>query len=332
MLSAVTEMRYRPLGASGLMVSVVGVGCNAFGSRIDLEATRTVVGAAIDAGITLFDTADTYGLGGSEELLGQALGSRRDDVVVATKFGMDMQGANGPDWGARASRRYVRKAVEASLRRLGTDHIDLYQLHVPDLVTPVEETLEAMTELVEEGKVRYLGCSNFSAWQVVDADWTARTSGTQPFVSAQNEYSLYNRSAETELVPACEQLGVGILPYFPLAYGLLTGKYARGQAAPKGSRLEAQANRLQGADWDRIEALDAFARDRDLGILDVAIGGLAAQPAVASVISGATKPEQIAANVQAGLWEPSADDLVALDEINGGHGGFGYTTFAPGTR
>ncbi|MGH3358345.1 MAG: aldo/keto reductase [Nocardioidaceae bacterium] len=327
-----TEMRYRPLGDSGLMVSVVGLGCNAFGSRIDQGATDDVVSAAVDAGITFFDTADTYGLGASETMLGKALGTRRDDVVVATKFGMDMHGDNGPDWGARASRRYVRRAVEASLQRLGTDHIDLYQLHTPDLVTPIEETLEAMTELVNEGKVRYLGCSNLAAWQLIDADWTARSAGTRRFVSAQNEYSLYNRLAEVELVPAAEQIGVSVLPYFPLAYGLLTGKYARGRAAPEGSRLasDSQRARLEGADFDRVEALDSYARARDLGMLDVAIGGLAAQPTVASVIAGATRPEQIAANVRAGAWQPSADDLAALDEINDpADGRFSYTSFAP---
>ena len=309
------EMRYRPLGSSGLMVSVVGLGCNAFGSRISPQQTQHVVDAALDAGITLFDTADTYGRGQSEVLLGRALGARRGDVVVATKFGMDMEGANGPDWGARASRRYVRKAVEASLRRLDTDHIDLYQLHQPDLVTPIEETLEALTDLVTEGKVRYLGCSNFDAWEVVDAHWTALTAGLQPFVAAQNEYSLYNRVAEHELVPALEHVGMSLLPYFPLAYGLLTGKYKRGQAAPSGSRLEKQSGRLESADFDQIEALEAYAAARRLSILDVAIGGLAAQPAVGSVIAGATRPEQIAANVRAGSWEPTADDLVALDEI-----------------
>jgi aryl-alcohol dehydrogenase-like predicted oxidoreductase len=310
-----SEMRYRPLGDSGLMVSVVGLGCNAFGTRIDAEQTRQVVESALDAGLTLFDTADIYGRGASEELLGKALGSRRDEVVVATKFGMDMQGANGPDWGARASRRYVRRAVEASLTRLGTDHIDLYQLHQPDRVTPLVETLEALTELVEEGKVRYIGSSNFAAWEVADAHWTAVTSGARRFISAQNDYSLYNRAAEEELVPACERLGIGILPYYPLAYGLLTGKYRRGQAAPEGSRLHSQQSRLENADFDRIEALEAYAADRGLGILDVAIGGLAAQPAVGSVIAGASRPEQVVANARAGAWLPSADDLAALDEV-----------------
>ncbi len=316
-------MTYRPLGRSGLMVSTVGLGTNAFGSRIDARQTQSVVDAALDAGVTLFDTADTYGRGASEELLGRSLGRRRDDVVVATKFGMDMAGANGPDWGARASRRYVRRAVEASLRRLGTDHIDLYQLHQPDLVTPVRETLEALTELVTEGKVRYLGCSNFAAWEVVDAHWTARTAGLRSFVSAQNEYSLYNRAAEEELLPALARTGTSLIAYFPLAYGLLTGKYRRDESAPQGSRLAAdgQAHRLATADWDRIEALHAFAEDRDVGILDVAIGGLAAQPGVGSVIAGATRPEQVVANVRAGLWSPTRDDLAALAEVNAARGG-----------
>jgi aryl-alcohol dehydrogenase-like predicted oxidoreductase len=304
------------------MVSVVGLGTNAFGTRIDADESQAVVDAAIDAGITLFDTADTYGRGASEELLGRALGKRRDDVVLATKFGMDMGGAYGPDWGARASRRYVRRAVEASLRRLGTDHIDLYQLHQPDLVTPISETLAALTELVSEGKVLYLGCSNFAAWEVVDAHWTAATAGLQPFVSAQNEYSLYNRAAEEELLPALSHLGLSLIAYFPLAYGLLTGKYRRGEQAPAGSRLgaENQAHRLANADWDRIEALEAYAADRDLSILDVAVGGLVAQPTVGSVIAGATRPEQVMANVRAALWRPSGDDLDALAEVNAQRG------------
>lgn len=308
-------MTYRQLGDSGLTVSTVGLGCNNFGRRLDADATTAVVGAALDAGITLFDTADIYGLGASEELLGAALGSERDNVVVATKFGMDMQGANGPDWGARGSRRYLRKAVEASLRRLGTDWIDLYQYHRPDPVTPLEETLAALHELVVEGKVRYLGSSNFAGWQVVEADWIARTGGLTPFVSAQNEYSLLERDVEDEVVPACEHVGVGLLPFFPLASGLLTGKYRRDEAAPDGTRLAGQADRLAAADWDTIEALEVYAAERGLRPVDVAIGGLAAQPAVASVIAGATRPEQVADNVRAGLWDPTAQDLAALDEI-----------------
>ena len=318
-------MRYAPVGDSGLMVSVVGVGCNAFGARIDYDQTKAVVDAAIDAGITLFDTADSYADGTSEEFLGRALGNRRDDVIVATKFGMGDHDAE--HFGAHGGRRYVRRAVQASLRRLGTDVIDLYQLHRPDPITPIEETLEAMSELVTEGKVRYLGSSNLTAWQVVDADWTARTSGLQRFVSAQNEYSLYNRAAEAELVPACESFGIGVLPYFPLAYGLLTGKYSRGEAAPEGTRLASQTARLEGADWDRIDALQAYADARDLPLLTVAIGGLAAQPAVPSVISGATRPEQIAANAAAADWQPTASDLAELDDLRHTPA-FSYTTFA----
>ena len=318
-------MRYNPLGDSGLMVSVVGVGCNAFGARIDKDQTKAVVDAAIEQGITLFDTADSYGDGASEELLGRALGTRRESVLVATKFGMGDHDAE--HFGAHGSRRYVRRAVEASLRRLGTDYIDLYQLHRPDPITPIDETLDAMSDLVTEGKVRYLGSSNLSAWQVADADWVARTAGYHRFVSAQNEYSLYNRSAEDELLPACERFGTGVLPYFPLAYGLLTGKYRRGEAAPAGSRLEAQAKRLENADWGRIEALQAFADARDISLLTLAVGGLAAQPAVGSVICGVTRPEQVVANVEAGLWQPSEHDVADLAELRHSSA-FSYTTFA----
>lgn len=322
-------MRYRTLGDSGLMVSEIGVGCNAFAARTDAEEVQSIVDEALDAGITLFDTADTYSLGGSEELLGRALRGRRDQAVVATKFGMDMEGVNGPDFGVRGSRRYLRIAVEASLRRLDTDYIDLYQLHVPDRITPIEETIAAMSELVTEGKVRYLGCSNFTSWEVVDAHWVARSNGWEGFVSAQNEYSLYNRSAEAELAPACESVGMSILPYFPLAYGLLTGKYTRGEQAPAGSRLELQAGRLASADFDTIEKLQGFADERDVPLLHVAIGGLAAQPAVGSVISGVSRPAQIAANVAAAQWEPTVQDLAELDRIVPPGVGTGYTTFAP---
>ncbi|MET0953374.1 MAG: aldo/keto reductase [Aeromicrobium sp.] len=317
----------RTLGSSGIVVSATGIGCNAFGTRIDLDRTRAVVDAAFEHGVTLFDTADSYGRGQSEELLGAALVGRRDEVVVATKFGMDMGGVNGDDGGRRGSAAYVRTAVEASLRRLRTDYIDLYQLHTPDPATPIEETLGALTELVKEGKVRAIGSSNLQAWQVVDADWISRTHGLAAFATAQNEYSLYNRTAEVELVPACLDHGVGILPYFPLAYGLLTGKYRRGEQAPSGSRLEAQSDRLQGADWDRVEALQGFASARGISLLELAIGGLAAQPAVSSVIAGATGPEQVAANAAAARWTPTAADLDELSEI--GRPGQSYTTFAP---
>jgi aryl-alcohol dehydrogenase-like predicted oxidoreductase len=307
---------YVQLGPSGLTVSRVGLGCNNFGARMADKDVAPVVHAAIDAGITLFDTADVYGnRGGSETLLGKALGRRRSEVIVATKFGADMGGANGPDWGVRGSRRYIRLAVEASLRRLGTDWIDLYQLHSPDPSTPIEETLAALSELVAEGKVRYLGSSNLTGWQVVDADWTARTSGYEAFISAQNEYSWLNRSAEAELIPAIEHTGQGLLPYFPLARGLLTGKYRRGAAAPAGSRLARQPDPLERADFDTVEALTTFAADRGVDLLSVAIGGLASMPTVSSVIAGATSVEQVQANVAAGRWEPTADDLAELLDL-----------------
>jgi aryl-alcohol dehydrogenase-like predicted oxidoreductase len=277
-----------------------------------------VVHAALDEGVTLFDTADAYGgHGRSEEYLGAALKGRRDEVVVATKFGHDMAGANGPDWGARASRRYVIRAAEASLRRLDTDWIDLYQLHVPDPQTPIEETLSALDDLVKAGKVRYAGHSNFAGWQVADAAWIARTAGLAPFISAQNHYHLLHREVEAELVPACQRFGLGLLPYFPLASGLLTGKYRRGDPAPEGTRMAGErfAQRLAEAPWDTIEALERFATERGIGILDVAIGGLAAQPTVASVIAGATRPEQVRANVAAGNWQPTAEDLTTLNHL-----------------
>jgi aryl-alcohol dehydrogenase-like predicted oxidoreductase len=305
----------RRLGRSGLAVSRVGLGCNNFGRRIDLEASRPVVAAALDAGITLFDTADSYGA--SEEILGELLAGQRDDVIIATKFGSNVRGANGTDWDARGSRRYVRRAVERSLRRLRTDYIDLYQLHKPDRATPIEETLAALTELVQEGKVRYVGCSNFTGFQLAHAEWTARTRGYEHFISLQNEYNLLDRSIEADVIPACLEYGVGVLPYFPLASGLLTGKYKRGAEAPANSRLAAwgMSGTLTDERFDVVEALQAYAADRGISLLDVAIGALAAQPAVDSVIAGATSAEQVRSNVAAGDWQPSADDLDALDKI-----------------
>jgi len=309
-------MTYTQLGSSGLTVSTVGLGTNNFGGRMADDQVPDVVNAAIDAGITLFDTADIYGgAGGSETLLGKALGKKRDDVIVATKFGMDMNGANGPDWGVRGSRRYIRKAVEASLERLGTDYIDLYQMHEPDPATPIAETLAALTELVAEGKVRYIGSSNFTGWQVVDADWVAATDGSEAFISAQNEYSWLKRDVEKELVPALEHTGQGLIPFFPLASGLLTGKYRRGEAAAEGTRLAKMPARLEGADWDRIEALASYAEKHGVSLLDVAIGGLAAMPAVASVIAGATSVEQVHANARAGTWVPDEEQLSELVEL-----------------
>jgi aryl-alcohol dehydrogenase-like predicted oxidoreductase len=292
---------------------VVGLGCNNFGSRLDADRTAGVVNAALDAGVTLFDTADIYGQGQSEEFLGKALGTRRHEVNVATKFGMDMQGANGPDFGARGSRRYIKRAAESSLRRLGTEWIDLYQIHAPDPKTPIGETLDALSALVREGKVRYIGCSNFAGWQVADADWTARSDGLQHFVSAQNHYNLLHRAVETELTPSCERFGLGILPYFPLASGLLSGKYRRGKPAPEGTRLAGRPEALSDARFEPVDSLQKFADERGLSLLQVAIGGLAAQPAVASVIAGATSAEQVLANVEAGRWRPTPEDLQALN-------------------
>ncbi len=319
------DMRYRRLGNSGLPVSVVGIGCNNFGRKVDAAGTRAVVDAAIDHGITLFDTADVYGNQGlSEEYLGAALkaSGRRNDVVIATKFGSNMNGTNGPDWHARGSRRYVIRAVEASLRRLDTDYIDLYQMHQPDPMTPIEETLSALHDLVRAGKVRYLGSSNFAGWQVADAAWVARTAQVTPFVSAQNEYSWLHRAAEADLLPACERFGVGLLPYFPLSRGLLTGKYRRSSPPPPGSRLAGDLWARQHADapWDVIERLEDYARERSATILDVAIGGLAAKSGVASVIAGATTPDQVRANAAAGTWVPTVDELADLDAITKSHG------------
>jgi aryl-alcohol dehydrogenase-like predicted oxidoreductase len=311
----VSDMQYRRLGSSGLVVSVVGLGCNNFGRRLDVDATRAVVDAAVEVGVTLLDTADVYGE--SETFLGEVLQGRRDQVVLATKFGNSLRGALGDDQGARGSRWYIRRAVERSLRRLRTDYIDLYQMHRPDPLTPLEETLAALTELVREGKVRYVGHSNFAPWQVADADWTARSRGHERFVSAQNEYSLVERDIEAELVPALQHYGLGLLPYFPLANGLLTGKYTRGGERPAGTRLH-------GADYDGyltperfdlVESLERYAQERELRLLDVAIGGLAARPAVASVIAGATTPEQVRANAAAGAWTPGADDLAGLESV-----------------
>ncbi len=305
----------RRLGNSGLAVSRVGIGCNNFGMRIDLEASRPVVAAALDAGITLFDTSDSYGA--SEEILGELLTGKRDDVILATKFGSGLRGAVGADWDARGSRRYIRRAVERSLRRLRTDYIDLYQLHRPDPLTPIEETLAALTELVQEGKVRYLGSSNFTGFQVAHAEWTARSRGYERFISVQNEYSLLDREIEADVVPASLEYGIGVLPYFPLASGVLTGKYKRGVAVPENSRLVAwgMTGTLTDARFDVVEALQSYANERSLSLLDVAIGALAAQPGVSSVIAGATTPQQVKENVAAAEWIPTAQDLAELDTI-----------------
>lgn len=309
------EMQYRQLGKSGLQVSVVGLGTNNFGRRLDKEATARVVHAALDCGITLLDTADVYGNGLSEEYIGAALQGRRDQAVIATKFG----GSMGEGVYQRGgSRRWIMQAVEASLRRLQTDYIDLYQIHWYDPQTPVEETLSALNDLVHQGKVRYLGCSNFAGWQIADATWVAREHHLTPFVSAQNRYSLVDREIEREIIPACQYFGLGMLPYFPLASGLLTGKYHRGQAAPEGSRLAGSPSAerfLSEANFDVAEGLERWAREHGVTLLGVAFGALAAQPTVASVIAGATKPEQVQANAQAGTWTPTREELAEIDQI-----------------
>jgi aryl-alcohol dehydrogenase-like predicted oxidoreductase len=306
-------MEQRKLG--GLDVSVAGLGCNNFGRRLDLDGTRAVVDAALDAGVTLLDTADIYGAeaGASETLLGQVLEGRHDRVVLATKFGMDMTGRGEEDVpdAPRGSREYLRWAIDGSLRRLRTDAIDLYQYHEPDGTTPVGETLGYMSELVDEGKVRYLGVSNFGAGQLREAHEAAG----DRLVSLQNEYSLLERGIEAEVTPECERLGIGILPFFPLASGLLTGKYRRGQDAPEDTRLHGRAQVADDETFDRLERLASYAEQRGIEPIDVAIGGLAAQPAVASVIAGATKPEQVRRNARAAEWKPTEDDLAELDEI-----------------
>ncbi|HMD92627.1 MAG TPA: aldo/keto reductase [Trebonia sp.] len=310
-------MRYRTLGDSGLLVSVVGLGCNNFGGRIDARQTRAVVDAAIDAGITLFDTAEMYGKdGGSELALGEVLEGRRDKVVLATKFGhqrVDM--GYGPAAGAKGGRNYIKIAVEKSLRRLRTDYIDLYQLHTPDPLTPIEETIAALDDLVTEGKVRYLGHSNLSGWQLADAAHTAASAGRTPFISAQNHWSLLERAAEAEVVPAAVHFGLGVLPYLPLANGLLTGKVRRGVEIPSGTRLAARSGYVTEDKLDKVEALIAWGAQHEASILQIAIGGLAAQPGCASVIAGATAPEQVRANAEAGQWEPAPDELEEIDKI-----------------
>jgi aryl-alcohol dehydrogenase-like predicted oxidoreductase len=305
-------MQFRNVGGSGLRVSVAGLGCNNFGMRIDAAGTDLVVHAALDLGVTLFDTADIYGgRGTSEELLGRALGSRRDDVVLATKFANPM--GDGP-YDRGASRRYITRAVEASLRRLGTDRIDLYQQHVPDSSTPIDETLAALDDLVTSGKVLYVGSSNFSGWQVAEADGASRQAGGTRFVSAQNEWNLLNRRVERELVPACEHLRVSLLPFFPLASGMLTGKYRRGEDAPEGTRLAAWGGRgLTDANFDKIEALAGVAAERDHTVGELALAWLAAQPSVCSVIAGATAVEQVQANVAGLDWELGPEDLAAVE-------------------
>lgn len=310
-------MEIRNLGRSGLRVSAIGLGCNNFGGRLDLAGTKAVIHAAFDAGITLFDTADVYGdKGGSETLMGQVIGPMRHSIVLASKFCMPMDTAETLKGG---SRRYIMQAVEASLKRLRTDYLDLYQMHRMDPLTPIEESLRALSDLVSQGKIRYFGCSNFSAWRVVEAQWTARTLGLPGFISAQDEYSLVKRDHEADLIPALREYGLGLLPYFPLASGLLTGKYRRNAPMPEGARLtntQRLADRyLTEANWAMSEKLADFAEAAGHTPLELAFSWLLAQAPVSSVIAGATRPEQIAQNVLAGSWRMSSEELAAVDEI-----------------
>ncbi|MGB8592148.1 MAG: aldo/keto reductase [Candidatus Acidiferrales bacterium] len=309
-------MKKRNVGKSGLQVSLVGLGCNNFGGRIDLEASRKVVHKALDLGITLFDTADVYGnFGGSETILGEVLVERRKDIVLATKFGMAM---NGAETLKGASRGYILSSVEGSLRRLKTDWIDLYQLHAPDPLTPIEETLRAMDDLVRQGKVRHIGCSNLPAWQVVESIWTSRERGLNAFISCQDEYSLVVREPERELIPAIEKYGLGLLPYFPLASGLLSGKYKQNKL-PEGARLTATKRLgdryLTQANWNIVGRLEEFCAKRGHSLLELAFSWLAAHLVISSVIAGATKPEQVEQNVKAADWVLTTEDMAEIDRL-----------------
>jgi aryl-alcohol dehydrogenase-like predicted oxidoreductase len=307
-------MEFRRLGSSGLKVSEVGLGCNNFGMRIDQEATSAVVAAALDAGITLFDTADVYGGTKSEVMLGEALKGKRHEVVIATKFAMQV--GPRPDQ-AGGSRRHIVNAVEASLKRMQTDYIDLYQMHRPDADTPIEETLAALDDLVRSGKVRYLGNSNFTGWQIAEADWVAKTEHLHRFVSAQNNYSLLERRVEHEVLPACDHFGLGFLPFFPLASGLLTGKYQRGEAAPEGTRLAGPRGEaaLTDENFNRLERLAAYADAHGRTMLDLAFAWLLGHPPVTSVIAGATRPEQVRANAAAASWKMSLTEVAEVMEL-----------------
>ena len=309
-------MEQRNLGRSGLIVSAVGLGTNNFGGRLDAAATRGVVHKALDLGITFYDTSDTYGGGGaSEEYLGRALGARRRDIVLASKFARPMDGAGRLQG---ASRRYIMSAVEASLKRLNTDWIDLYQQHIEDPRTPIEETLRALDDLVRQGKVRYIGCSTLRAWQVVEALWTSKSANIASFVSCQERYSVLEREIEGELGRVIESYGLGMIPFSPLANGLLTGKYRRGRSLPAGrlSDTPRMAERyLTARNWEVVERLAGFCETRGKTLLDLAFGWLLRRPAVASVIAGATSAEQVEANVRAAAWVPSAEDMDEIDRL-----------------
>ena len=311
-------MEQRNIGRSGLRASLLGIGCNNFGPRLDVEATRKVVFRALDVGVTFFDTADVYGFGSSESQLGEILGDRRKDVVLASKFGMAMD-KEGKLSGA--SRGYIMSAVEASLKRLRTDWIDFYQLHQPDPKTPIEETMRALDDLIAQGKVRYIGCSNLPAPQVVEANETATARGYSTFLACQEEYSLLVRDIERELLPAMKKLGLSLLPYRPIAGGFLTGKYKRNAPMPEGARLSSASQKrfadrfLTDANWDRLERLEAFGKERGRSLLDIAFGWLASKPFIPSVIAGASTPEQVDLNCKAVTCNLTADELTYIDSL-----------------
>ena len=314
-------MEYRPLGDSGLVVSVLALGCNNFGGRMDIQSSLRVVDAAIDLGITLFDTADIYGnlfgnIGGSEIALGDMLKGRRDKILLATKFGYtDRDMGYGPVAGAKGGRGYIRRAIEASLRQLRTDYIDLYQLHAPDRSTPMIETLAALHELVQEGKVRYLGHSNLNGWQLAEAAHVARENNLTPFISAQNRWSLLDREWEAAVVPAAIHYNVGVLPYMPLTQGLLTGKVKRGEPLPSGTKIAGSPSVVTDARLDQIERLSKWGAENDRSLLEIALGGLAGRACVGSVIAGASSPDQVRANAEAVVWHPTPDELETIDAI-----------------
>jgi aryl-alcohol dehydrogenase-like predicted oxidoreductase len=312
-------MQHRNVGSSGLRVSSVGLGCNNFGRSLDLEASRAVINKALDLGVTFFDCGDVYGRrGGAETILGEVLGPRRKDIVLVTKFGRPMDTEGRLKGG---SRRYIVMAVEASLKRLKTDWIDLYQYHLVDPLTPAEETLRALDDLVRQGKVRYTGCSHMPAWQVVDSLWTARANNLTRYIACEDEYSLLSRNIEGELIPAMQQHGVGLLPYYPLASGLLTGKYRRDEPFPSDSRFAVIKDRdykaafMTESNMSKLDKLTAFAQQRGYKLLDIAMSWIAARPLVASVIAGATKPEQVEANVKAATFPLTPDDIAELDKL-----------------
>jgi aryl-alcohol dehydrogenase-like predicted oxidoreductase len=316
-------MEYQAVGRSGLRVSQVGLGCNNFGRQCDFGTSRDIVHAALDAGITLFDTANVYGHGRSEEFLGQALKGLRQDVVIATKFGVHPGDGDGTDRGRlwiRAARGDILRAISESLRRLGTDYVDLFQLHWPDPGTPIDEILATLDSLVRAGKVRYVGHSNFAGWQVVEAHYRAQSHNWTPFISSQSHYNLLHRNIEAEVVPACQACGLSVLPYFPLASGFLTGKYDRNSAPPARSRLgqSAQTARkvMSAKNWELVEKLRAFAAERGRSLTDLALGWLAGRPPVASVITGATTAAQIRGNVAAAAWRLTADDMAEVDKLS----------------